>query len=244
MAELSTYLKCGTTNLVIKAIEAGLLDSPVEIEEPVGAMRLISRDLSCRKVFSTDKGRLSATDIQELYLSAARSLVERAGNSAADLDLISRWEEVISALKDDPMQLGDRLDWVIKFQLLDSLQRKKGWKDGSWELRGADMQYHRIDGKRGLYYFLRDEGRIDRVTSDDLIAKAVVGPPEDTRAYFRGNVIRRFPSKIAYINWESIGFTGGDAIHFNPTSLTKKKTGSVFDRTDSIEEILEAVRKS
>jgi proteasome accessory factor A len=243
MSEWSTYLKCGTTNLVIKAIEAGFLEDPVSIDEPVSALRLISRDLGCKGVFPTSEGNISAIDLQELYVAAVLRLGERGLLGAADNDVISRWQEVLSALRSDPMQLGERLDWVIKYQLLDSLKLKRGWADRSWEMKGADMQYHRVDGKKGLYSFLCDEGRVERLVDDASVVRAVRYPPKDTRAYFRGNVIRYFPDEISCINWESIGFVGGDSIHFNPDSLTEDRTGSLFESSESISELLEAVRK-
>ena len=42
--------------------------------------------------------------------------------------------------------------------------------------------------------------------SDEEIIAAIHTPPEDTRAYFRGECLRRFPSQVFGVNWDSISF--------------------------------------
>ena len=36
------------------------------------------------------------------------------------------------------------------------------------------------------------------------MARAVVDPPDDTRAYFRGTVVRRFPDEVRAASWDSV----------------------------------------
>ena len=47
--------------------------------------------------------------------------------------------------------------------------------------------------------------QVDRLT-DDAVASAVATPPEDTRAWFRGTCLRRFPDAVAAANWDSVVF--------------------------------------
>jgi proteasome accessory factor A len=54
------------------------------------------------------------------------------------------------------------------------------------------------------------------VTEDEIEA-AIMEPPEDTRAYFRGRCISRFPDAIAAASWDSIIFdTGREALQRVP----------------------------
>ena len=61
-----------------------------------------------------------------------------------------------------------------------------------------------------------------RATAGNLIADAEVdhammNPPEDTRAYFRGRCIARFPEAIAAASWDSLIMdTGRDALQRIP----------------------------
>ena len=45
---------------------------------------------------------------------------------------------------------------------------------------------------------------------DEQIAACVDRPPVDTRAYFRGECIRRYPDAVFGVNWASISFNVGE----------------------------------
>ena len=44
----------------------------------------------------------------------------------------------------------------------------------------------------------------------EAVERAVRTPPSDTRAYFRGECIRRYPDEVFGVNWDSISFNVGD----------------------------------
>jgi Pup amidohydrolase len=52
-------------------------------------------------------------------------------------------------------------------------------------------------------------GKVDRLIPDADIDQATGQPPEDTRAYFRGQCIQRYPEAIAAASWDSIIFDTG-----------------------------------
>jgi proteasome accessory factor A len=53
--------------------------------------------------------------------------------------------------------------------------------------------------------------------TEDEIERAVMEPPEDTRAYFRGRCISRYPDAIAAASWDSMIFdTGREALQRVP----------------------------
>lgn len=241
MSEWSSYLKVGTTNLVIKMTEAGYMNSKIELESPVAAVRKISRDYHCKEKVPTNKGNLSAVEVQMMYLEAALRYASQTALSNQDQHLISCWQETLEALSQDPLQLSRKIDWVIKHQLLSSLEKRHKWKKDSWEVRSADMQYHYLDPNKGLYHCLLREGKIDRLLDDNTIKLAVTTPPDDTRAYFRGRMIQQFGNDIVGINWESLHFSDGKKIMFNPTSLTKKDTEHIFANATTATEVLESL---
>jgi proteasome accessory factor A len=53
---------------------------------------------------------------------------------------------------------------------------------------------------------LEKQDRVERIVTDEEIAAAVNRPPENTRAYFRGECLRRYPSEVFGVNWDSISF--------------------------------------
>ncbi len=86
-------------------------------------------------------------------------------------------------------------------------------KDLDWQsaqVQMLDLQYHDSRPDKGLYHVLERKGEVDRVISNEQIERAVVNPPWDTRAYFRGECIRRYPDAVFGVNWDSISFNLGE----------------------------------
>jgi proteasome accessory factor A len=69
-----------------------------------------------------------------------------------------------------------------------------------------DLQYHDLRPDKGLYYILERQGRAERIVTDEEITAAIHQPPQDTRAYFRGECLRRYGSAVFGVNWDSISF--------------------------------------
>ena len=78
------------------------------------------------------------------------------------------------------------------------------------QVQMLDLQYHDVRPDKGLYFLLERRGEVDRIISNEDIEAALSGPPSDTRAYFRGECIRRYPDAIFGVNWDSISFNVGD----------------------------------
>src|SRR5919205_277918 len=77
LAELSTYLKVGTTSLVLAMIEARALSEHIALEEPVAELQAVSHDPSLSHQLRLRDGRqLTAVEVQRLYLEQAQKFVE------------------------------------------------------------------------------------------------------------------------------------------------------------------------
>ena len=124
--------------------------------------------------------------------------------------MLARWERVLGQLAEDPLQLDREVDWVIKHKLIKSyMQRHKvDWHHP--QVHMLDLQYHDVRPDKGLYHLLERRGEVDRIVDPDAIERAVRTPPTDTRAYFRGECIRRYPDEVFGVNWDSISFNVGD----------------------------------
>src|SRR5512135_1450815 len=69
MSEVSTFLKLGTTALVLAMIEDKFLSADLSIEAPVAELRAISHDPSCRHQITLRDGRkMTAVQLQMEYL--------------------------------------------------------------------------------------------------------------------------------------------------------------------------------
>src|SRR5437899_8710228 len=104
MSEWATAMKFGTTALVLELIENG--KSPqLEIAQPIDAAKSISRDQNYDWIIKLSDGRkISAIDVQRLYLRAAQKIghndEERGWN-------LCEWESVLNDLEPDRMLCRD-----------------------------------------------------------------------------------------------------------------------------------------
>ena len=132
LAERSTWLKVGTTSLVLALIEAGRAPSAFRLRDPLGAHRAVSRDLTLRAPLELDSGwRATALEIQRAFLAAARALVDERPVLEALRPVLAAWDDALACLDDDWTRLGDRLDWAIKRLLLERILARHGatWDD-------------------------------------------------------------------------------------------------------------------
>src|SRR5947208_12955242 len=105
----------GTTALVLGLIEEGAAPQ-IEITQPVNATKSISRDQEYDWIIELSDGRkISAIDVQRLYLKAAER--EHAGDSEISW-LLREWENVLNDLQRDVASTADRVDWAAKKYLL------------------------------------------------------------------------------------------------------------------------------
>jgi proteasome accessory factor A len=149
---------------------------------------------------------VGAIDIQREYLELAHRYYRDRELDTVTKDVLVRWEYVLDRLEQDPMTLTRELDWVIKRDLLESYRTKHDldWADS--RIAMIDLQYHDIRPGKGLYLRLEEAEAVERITTDDEIQKAVIDPPRDTRAYFRGMCLQRYPDDIVSASWDSVIF--------------------------------------
>ena len=203
MSEWATALKIGTTALVLELIERDQAPR-IELAQPIEALKAISRDPTRRWIVELSDGRkISAVDLQRLYLAAASKLESRDDDDAW---VLSEWASVLDDLAAEPDRTRDRVDWVAKKFLLDAFceEERLDWTD-PW-LQAIDLQYHEVADENGLYHDLLRLGAMRRLVTDDEIGAAIFSPPETTRAFIRGRSVARFQQRIAAIQWDEIVF--------------------------------------
>jgi Pup amidohydrolase len=211
MAELPILLKIGTTSLLLQMIEDDFIADDMTLADPIHAMRAVSHDPSCRATIELRGGSsITAVDLQWEYLKLAKKYsAENEGSSTTEL-VLDEWERVLEGLERDPASLSSDLDWTAKLSVLEAYRERDNLPWDHSKLRLIDLQYHEVRRERSLYRKLLDSGKMNRVVTDAEIEWAVDHPPEDTRAYFRGECLRRFSSRIAAASWDSLIFDVGD----------------------------------
>ncbi|MGI9579383.1 MAG: depupylase/deamidase Dop [Microthrixaceae bacterium] len=248
MSEVATFLKLGTTAILLAMLEDADAGEPLSFALPVPAMHAVSRDLGLDELITmTDGTSMTALEVQWELHSRARAWAEKRGLDAvggAEIgeQILGRWESVLDGLGADPLELSDQLDWVAKYRLFDAYRERHGidWTDA--RLRAMDLQYHDMRADSSL------SGRVGLVALLDQseVADAMTSPPTSTRAYFRGRCLERFPDEIVAANWDSIVFdVGGSSLHrvpmMEPTRGTEEHVRDLIDNAESADALLESL---
>ena len=191
MSEYVTYAKVGTTAAILQMIEAEVVFRDLTPENPIRAIREISHDITCRRKIRLANGReLSALDIQWEYLERVMRYSRNPGFSAQVQKAIEMWEHVLTGLEKDPMSLSRELDWVAKLNLIEEYRSRRRLDLDHPRVALLDLAYHDVDRTRGLYYLLERRGMVDRVVADEDVRRALIEPPQTTRARLRGEFIK------------------------------------------------------
>ncbi|OGW63091.1 MAG: Pup--protein ligase [Nitrospirae bacterium RIFCSPHIGHO2_01_FULL_66_17] len=235
MSELATYLKVGTTAVVLSMIEEGFTVKGMELEDPVKAIRDISRDPTLKKRVRLEDGReWTALEIQMTYWERAQAYLAALGSSADETtrDLIEYWGDVLQKLATNPMELAQELDWVIKKNVMDSFIARKncGWDDPRVAL--MDLQYHDVKRNRGLYYLLERQDVVERLATEEEIQRAMTVPPQSTRAKVRGDFIKfaKEKNRSYTVDWTYLKLNG----YWEETILCMDPFSSSNKRVDEL----------
>jgi proteasome accessory factor PafA2 len=251
LSEVSTFLKLGTTALVLAMIEDRFLASDLSIESPIAELRAISHDPSLRHLVTLRDGRkMTAVQLQLEYLELARKFCEDKYGTDVDevtSDVLTRWESVLSRLAEDPMLTSRELDWVAKLELMEGYRTRDGLAWGHPRLELVDLQYADVRLDRGLYNRLAERGRMTRLVSEADVIRAMDEPPPDTRAYFRGRCLRKYPDAVAAASWDSVIFDipGRESLQRVPTLEplrgTRAHVGDLLDKCETAAELVAAL---
>jgi hypothetical protein len=236
--------------LVLSMIEEKVFTGELGIADPVSELKSVSHDPTLKHLMRLRDGRrLTALDLQWAYYERAKAFVdERYGGDADDqtTDVLERWESVLTKLGDDPMSCSDSLDWVAKLRLLEGYRERESLAWSSPKLQLVDLQYADVRPEKGLYHRLVARGSMKTLLTDAEIQHAVVHPPEDTRAYFRGRCLAQYASEVVAASWDSVIFdVGRESLvrvpMMEPERGTKKHVGALFDKCESAKDLLEVI---
>ena len=217
LCEWAQALRVGATALVLEAIECGVDSSWPVLRDPFGALDALNVDPDLRVELELENGeRMTALEIQRRYLDLARAAVASDDGPvpAWKTRILRMWGETLEGLEQEPDRLADRIDWIAKRRLLleevpdasdrEALLRRaadvvreggaesaadRRLRNLAFRLWRIDLRYHEL-GPRGGYRRLERQGSVVRLTDPDRVARARLDPPEDTRAWARGQAIK------------------------------------------------------
>jgi proteasome accessory factor A len=249
LCELATFLKVGTTAIVLAMVEDGFIAKDLSVVGPVAAMRVVSHDPSCTATVELhDGGTITAVDLQWEFLRLARKYADEVGLDGCGGDVVGplvleRWEQVLGALERDPMLLDGQLDWVTKLALLRAYVDRDGLEWSDSKLKLLDLQYHDVRPDRSLYEKLVRAGKVERLVAEADVTTAMTVPPASTRAYFRGQCLTRWPDAVVAANWDSMILdVGSDPLRripmMEPLRGTKSHVEPLFSQVGTPAELV------
>jgi proteasome accessory factor A len=192
MSEYVTFAKIGTTAALLQMLEDDVVFRDLSLENPIRAIREISRDTTCQHKVRLSNGReLSALDVQWEYLERTMRYSRTSGFPPEVERAVQMWEHLLTGLEKDPLSLTREIDWVAKLHLIERYRERHDLPLSSARLAMIDLSYHDVAKDRGLYYVLERKGLMERIVTDEMVDTAMVEPPATTRARLRGAFIKR-----------------------------------------------------
>lgn len=210
--ETSTFLKLAMTSLVLAVAEleeatGQHLLPELHLSDPVRTLQEISHDLTLTRRYRTLEGEnLTALEIQHRYREAVEVALAATGKEAdaETREALTLWKELLDLLATDRARAADRIEWVGKHLLIEQFRARHGleWQDP--RLMALDIQYSDLRLDHSLYTRMVQAGRVAVRVSEAEVREAVTSPPESTRAYVRGTLVRAHRSDLDSAGWDTV----------------------------------------
>ena len=201
----------------------------LRLSDPVDAMHRVSHDLTLAEPLAmAHGGTMTAWQIQVMlnalvYETAAAvhgtdTRGEPVWPDRETRSVMAMWRQAlldVAAIRhaDDGERLqsrseASRLEWLCKWQLVEGMRRRLHPDEPIADaledprLQAIDLRWASLDESESIYAKVR--GRTERTASDEEIAVAADMPPEDTRAWLRGTLVRRWPDQLRAVSWTHV----------------------------------------
>lgn len=244
MSETATFLKVGSTSILLAMIEDDFLSKRIVFDNPVRCIKQVSHDTSLKQQLSLNDGStITALEVQWEILNAASSYVSKGGGEftggeVAD-EILCTWERVLTGLESKPESLRTEIDWIAKRLLIESFADRHNLSIFDPKVRLLALQYHDVrQGKR-----ISEIIGLKKLITDKEVNNGIDNPPHETRAYFRGVCLQKWPESIVSANWDSLVFRlEGDHLKripiLDPSEGSLAKVRSLLERVTSPTELI------
>ncbi|WEV53626.1 depupylase/deamidase Dop [Bifidobacterium sp. ESL0704] len=242
------------------ALDLDDLLAELQLVDPVEAMHAVSHDLTLSVPLPLEQGgSATAWQIQIRLFSAV--CAQGAATYGSDTRgeplwpdeptkrIMTMWRQALMdvaavrhASDDERLKMSDegsRLEWLLKWQLLERLRRKAGIGWSNTKLAALDLSWAALDPARSV--FARLESQTQRMTlnqnddqnqADVQVQRAASNPPEDTRAWLRAEIIRRFPQDVIAVSWSHLTVSNNDkGASVSPAQYTTDGEGNRMAQT-------------
>lgn len=219
----STLLKLGTTSLVLGVLEHRGSVPPewaaLTLADPLREMAAVAGNPRLdHRLLLADGRRLTALEVQRAYadvvandlLAVSDELVRsRSGDGPLPSEVTAQgagdafppipgvdddtresldlWNRTLGLLARDPVLAAGSVEWAAKLAML---------RAGDVEPAELEDRWSDLRRGRSLVTHLEESNSLDHVVHPEVLAAAEFAPPPDTRAWLRGELIRRWPDRV------------------------------------------------
>jgi proteasome accessory factor A len=216
LSEHGTFLKAGVGQLLFARMtwDPRPSDATLILDDPVASLQNWNRNPNSLERL-VDGRRVSAVEHQKLI--AEREIQPFLTGPAFDEamvpnanEIFDSWTETLERISSNDLDwLAPRLDHVMKRQILErALSRNPSLEWSSPELRVVADQYCSL-GEDSIHFALKNSGAIERIVTAEQVEHNIAAPPEETRDWTRGHLIRLAeaePGRLDYADWDSLTF--------------------------------------
>jgi len=208
-SEWTTFMRQAITSYVIKSIELGLLKNVPKLKDPLEATKLIAISPEGDWFVELDDGKnISIFELFSYYLEGIEKLFNIIEIDECDKYAFKELNFTIKKLEEGDFEaLKERIEWIIKLEILEKNFTKYFEAEDNKENRQiANNQYSAVTDP--TYERIQEEMNLVTLLSDKDLSKAVLFPPENSRAYARVELAKILRDKLDDIGWANIIVNG------------------------------------
>lgn len=192
MCEGAMFLRAALSQIVLAMIEDKYLSEDVFPENPVKAIKTVSRDLDFEIPVLLNSGkRMTGLEILRYYVGKCEEYLKSNPMHEQHNLAVAMAKEVIDQLEKDPLLTFGILDWTTALGICESRPASAN----------QNLLKFRELSENSLYGKLLESGKIKRFLTDERILSACDFAPKDTRAFLRGELIKKARGNIKLMNW-------------------------------------------
>jgi proteasome accessory factor A len=203
--DFANILKIGTTDLVLTMIEEDYLNNlDCDLVDPLQSLKDVSQNINLDKNLRLSSGnQLNSIEIQYSYLTKAIEFNKNISKSNYFAKIIEMWKSTLSALDKDTSQLIGKIDWLTKKYLIDKIKQES--KSNAIDvLKSMDIQYSELTNQENIFNILIKNNIVESFYDENEIEYCELNPPYSSRAYFRANMLKKYPSYISAASWDNV----------------------------------------
>ncbi len=247
---------------LLAAMEEGYYDSRLILEDPVAALKTWSIGFSpltggiipaCPRVEGVP------VTLVELLEGFTEGISRFYATRRITRDMVPhhervfpRWTLLLKALREGDVTACARyLDWPLKFMIIDREMARTGHAMEEPEIRILDQLYSHVDKNLGLYWGIEQSGFVERCLSDKQIAYMQSHGPDNTRAYTRTQILKKFWDDVVSVDWGEMRVRISDGpgtwlrekriLLNDPAQYTKAQVGEILEKSESIRDCCAAL---